>query len=140
MHVNLKAEDSLPFRVVSQLGIGSAAAVLLVEDLVNGRTFAYKSFRKENALQSSFENEINILKRLKTHPHIVQICWSFARKGELGMLLSPVASDGDLRAYLSTIQNDGQPLTIEQRSILNRSFSCLANALAYIHHHTIRPR
>lgn len=140
--MDLEENDSLPFRIVSPLGSGSTATVLLVEDLFNGRRFAYKSFRlhsrNQNALQSSFKNEIDTLKRLNPHPHIVQVYWSFARKRELGMLLSPVASDGDLRAYLDTIQNARQPLTIEQRSVLNCSFNCLANALAFIHSHTIR--
>jgi hypothetical protein len=54
------------------------------------------------------------------------------------MLLTPVACDGDLRAYLRAIQDTAKPPTPDQQSVLGRSFGCLASGLAHIHSHTIR--
>jgi hypothetical protein len=49
------------------------------------------------------------------------------------MLLTLVASDGDLSAYLETIQATQITLTLEQFLILSRLFRCLASGLAFIY-------
>ncbi|KAF1968773.1 kinase-like protein, partial [Bimuria novae-zelandiae CBS 107.79] len=133
----------LPFRHVDRLGIGMSAVVDIVEDKTTGRKFAHKAFRQyygpePEKFKQAFKNEIDIIKRLHSHSHIIQIHWSYAYGHELGMLLTPVARDGDLRAYLRRIQDAGEPLTTEQHSVLGRSFGCLASGLAFIHSHTIR--
>jgi serine/threonine protein kinase len=133
----------LPFKYVDRLGAGMSAVVDIVEDKTTGREFAHKAFRPYygpdlQKFKVAFQNEIDIIKRLHSHPHIIQIHWSYACGNELGMLLTPVARDGDLRAYLRRLRDtEGLP-TPEQSSVLARSFGCLASGLAFIHRHTIR--
>jgi serine/threonine protein kinase len=141
-HHDLKKGSTLPFRYVGKLGTGMSAVVDEVEDPISGRTFAQKVFRNYSGnskfFKEAFKNEVDILKRLHSHPHIVQIYWSYTRGRELGMLLTPVASDKDLGSYLLDIQDTGEGPTSEQRDVLLRAFGCLASGLAYIHRHTIR--
>jgi serine/threonine protein kinase len=141
-HQDLKKGSTLPFRYVGKLGTGMSAVVDEVEDPISGRTFAQKVFRNYSGnskfFKEAFKNEVDILKRLHSHPHIVQVYWSYTRGRELGMLLTPVASDKDLGSYLLDIQDTGEGPTLEQRDVLLRAFGCLASGLAYIHRHTIR--
>jgi serine/threonine protein kinase len=141
-HQDLKKGSTLPFRYVGKLGTGLSAVVDEVEDPISGRTFAQKMFRNYSGdsklFKETFKNEVDILKRLHSHPHIVQVYWSYTRGRELGMLLTPVASDKDLGSYLLDIQDTGEGPTLEQRDVLLRAFGCLASGLAYIHRHTIR--
>jgi serine/threonine protein kinase len=141
-HQDLKKGSTLPFRYVGKLGTGISAVVDEVEDPISGRTFAQKMFRNYSGdsklFKETFKNEVDILKRLHSHPHIVQVYWSYTRGRELGMLLTPVASDKDLGSYLLDIQDTGEGPTLEQRDVLLRAFGCLASGLAYIHRHTIR--
>jgi serine/threonine protein kinase len=141
-HQDLKKGSTLPFRYVGKLGTGMSAVVDEVEDPISGRTFAQKVFRNYSGnskfFKEAFKNEVDIMKRLHSHPHIVQVYWSYTRGRELGMLLTPVASDKDLGSYLLDIQDTGEGPTLEQRDVLLRAFGCLASGLAYIHRHTIR--
>jgi serine/threonine protein kinase len=141
-HEDLKRGSTLPFRYIGKLGVGASAVVDVVEDLTNGQTFAHKVFRPYSGhskfFKKIFKNEVDIIKRLHSHPHIVQIYWSYTCGRELGMLLTPVASDKDLGSYLLDIQDTGEGPTQKQRDILLRAFGCLAGGLAYIHSHTIR--
>lgn len=123
--------------------MGKGAVVDVVEEETSDQKFAHKIFRRcygsgLGKFQQAFKNEIDIIKRLHSHPHIIQVCWSYTCGRDFGMLLTPVASDGDLRAYLHTIKDTGEPLTTEQSFVLGRSFGCLASGLAFIHSHTIR--
>jgi serine/threonine protein kinase len=142
-HVEISNRSLLPFRYVDKLGLGMSAVVDIVEHKETGQKFAHKVFRpyygpEPEKLNQAFQNEINIIKQLHPHSHITQVHWSYACGNELGMLLTPVACDGDLRAYLRAIQDTAKPPTPDQQSILRRSFGCLASGLAHIHSHTIR--
>jgi serine/threonine protein kinase len=115
----------------------------VVEENHSGLKFAHKIFRRRNGrtrktFDDAFKNEVDIMKKLRSHPHIVQIHWSYTRRGHAGMLLTPVASNGDLAAYLDTIRETGKPPTSEQCSTLSRSFGCLASGLDFIHKFPIR--
>jgi serine/threonine protein kinase len=135
-------DSILPFRYVGKLGVGASAVVDIVEDPTNGRTFAQKVFRPHSGpigcSKKAFKNEVNIIKRLHSHPHIIQVYWSYTRGRELGMLLTPVASDKDLGSYLLELRDTGEDPTPDQRATLFRALGCLASGLAYIHRHTIR--
>lgn len=133
----------LPFQHVKDLGVGSSAVVDVVQHEITGTKFAHKAFNARNSrnlegLKRAFKNEIDIIKRLHSHPHLIQIYWSYTCGETLGMLLTPVASDGDLKAYLQMVQTMDKPLTPEQYSILGRSFGCLASGLAFVHSHKVR--
>jgi serine/threonine protein kinase len=141
-HKDLPSGAILPFQYVDKLGVGASAVVDVVEDKVNSKRFAHKFFRpylgRDRHFKEAFKNEIDIIKRLHSHSHIIQISWSYTRGRELGMLLTPVASDKDLGAYLLDINDTGQIPTPEKWKILISAFGCLTNGLAFIHHHTIR--
>jgi serine/threonine protein kinase len=141
-HEDLKSGSTLPFRYIGKLGVGASAVVDIVEDPTNRRRFAHKVFRPYSGhskfFKEAFRNEVSILRRLRSHPHVVQIYWSYTCGRELGMLLTPVASDKDLSSYLLGIQDTGEDPSPEQRAVLLRAFGCLASGLAYIHCHTIR--
>ncbi|PSN65702.1 kinase-like protein [Corynespora cassiicola Philippines] len=142
-HADIANRRMLPFRYIERLGMGMSAVVEVVEDKVTGQRFAHKAFRQyygaePEKFKQSFRNEIKIIKQLRSHPHIIQVYWSYTCDNEFGMLLTPIAHDGDLRAYLRAIQNTGKSPTPEQHAVLCRSFGCLASGLAFIHSHTIR--
>ncbi len=116
----------------------------MVEIVVDqtGQQYAHKAFRKYygrelKRVREEFRNEIEIIKRLRSNPHIIQVFGSYACGRDLGMLLLPVANGGDLKAYLEDIKDIGTA-TIPQRIILSRCIGCLASGLAFIHRHTIR--
>jgi serine/threonine protein kinase len=142
-HAELLPDDVLPFQHIEDLGMGSSAIVEVVEENHSGLKFAHKIFRRRNGrtrktFDEAFRNEVDIMKKLRSHPHIVQIHWSYTRRGHAGVLLTPVASNGDLAAYLDTIRETGKPPTSEQCSTLSRSFGCLASGLDFIHKFSIR--
>jgi serine/threonine protein kinase len=141
--VNLTNRSMLPFRHVEHLGKGGSAMVEVVENETTGTKFAHKALSPRHGsnpekVKQAFQNEIDIIKRLYFQPHIIQIYWSYICDNTFGMLLTPIASDGDLQAYLETIKNTKEPLTSEQSSVLGRSFGCLASGLAFIHSKKIR--
>jgi serine/threonine protein kinase len=141
-HKDLSSGAILPFQYVDKLGVGASAVVDVVEDKSNNKRFAHKFFRpylgRDRHFKEAFKNEVDIIKRLHSHPHIIQVHWSYTRGRELGMLLTPVASDKDLGAYLLDIHDTGKGAGIKETLILIRAFGCLLNGLAYIHRHTIR--
>ncbi|CAO2651329.1 Nn.00g096260.m01.CDS01 [Neocucurbitaria sp. VM-36] len=142
-HLDITDRNMLPFRHVRNLGMGGTALVEMVEDKTNGRKFAHKAFRRYNGTtlekaKQAFRNEIEITKRLSSHPHIISVFATYACGRYLGMYLTPVADSGDLAAYLQISLDSGEPPTAEQNSTLDRSFGCLASGLAFIHKHTIR--
>jgi hypothetical protein len=141
-HGNFTSYSELPVRLIERLGVGASAVVDIVEDKQNGQRFAQKSYRpcprSKNRLREALANEVQIMKRVHSHPHIVFVYWSYTCPKEFGMLLTPIASHGDLEAYLHAIQESGGHLSPEQRLILGRSFGCLASGLAHIHSYTIR--
>jgi serine/threonine protein kinase len=113
----------------------------MVSHTVTNEWFALKTFRRYHARRflndkRAFENEVSIMSRLSSHTHIIKVRGSYICDRELGILMSPVASDGDLGAYLARVFDSG--MTNEQAVILNRAFGCLTSGLAYIHKHTIR--
>jgi serine/threonine protein kinase len=141
-HLDIASLDVLPIKSVQHLGMGSSASVEMVQLTTNGLHLAHKIFRKAygqklDEAKKEFHNEIAITKRLSPHHHIVRVFATYTCGRTLGMLLTPVAS-GDLATYLQTIQDSGLSTTPEQTAILDRSFGCLANGLAFIHKHTIR--
>jgi serine/threonine protein kinase len=141
-HKDVTSRDLLPFQYVGKLGMGASAVVDIVEDKSNGQKFAHKIYRpytgSKNSLREAFMNEVSIMKRVNSHPHVVLVYWSYTCGRDFGMLLSPIASGGDLKSYLQASEDTGETPTPEQYSILSRSFGCLSSGLAYIHSYTIR--
>lgn len=145
-HVEIAHRNALPFRHIQRLGMGATAQVEVVEDPTTRLQYAHKLFKpyyggSPELFKKEVRNEIDIIKRLRGHPHMIQVEWSYASGSsnnmELGILLTPVASDGDLRAYMHGIHDQGF-IAPDQKRVLVNAFGCLASGLAFLHHLTIR--
>ncbi|EMD92606.1 hypothetical protein COCC4DRAFT_69926 [Bipolaris maydis ATCC 48331] len=139
--IEVASREAIPFRHVRNIGQGGSAVIEMVSHTFTNQIFALKTFRRYNRRQFEsvkrvFINEISIMRRLSSHPHIIQLRGSYICDRELGILLSPVAGGGDLAAYITRALESGMPS--EQEITLNRAFGCLAGGLAFIHKHTIR--
>lgn len=135
--------NELPYRVVKSLGMGGCAVVEMVQDLTTGQTYAHKRFRRYrgpnvNGFKQEVYNEIKVMRRLSPHRHIINLFATYACNRDVGLILTPVADEGDLSTYLLQISDSGRPPTLEDRTLLERAIGCLANGLAFIHKHTIR--
>ncbi|KAF2012981.1 kinase-like protein [Aaosphaeria arxii CBS 175.79] len=144
-HIDLPPNSQLSLRFHGHLGHGGSASVDIVSDPTTGRTFARKLFKRYNgkdvaSWSAAVHNEIAITKRMRSHPHMVQLFGTYSGSGgrELGMLLHPVADGGDLQEYLESIQDSRSGATGSQRAVLWSAFGCLADGLAFIHRSTIR--
>lgn len=128
-----KENELLPLRTIRNLGSGGFATVDCVEHVLNGQELAHKVFSLtpefESRLQQSFLVEIESLKKLTGHRHIVEYLGAYRRPNSLGLLLRPVATC-DLYKFLRN------PRTFDfadEQEILYHTFGCLASALAYMH-------
>ncbi|PVH98199.1 kinase-like protein, partial [Periconia macrospinosa] len=141
--LQISDHNVLPYKVIRNLGMGGCASVEMVEDTTTGQLFAHKIFRRYHGpnlkkFRLEVRNEIKIMRRLSSHPHIIRLFATYACKRDFGMILTPVADGGDLATYLLNILDSGNPPTAENRAVLMRAFGCLANGLAFIHKQTIR--
>lgn len=74
-HAHFSQEESLPFRVVANLGAGAHGVVDKVVSTVSDREYARKLFRKPDIGKRevrTFVNELKILKRI-SHEHCVEL-------------------------------------------------------------------
>ena len=77
-HLDVTNPSDLPYTHVKTLGMGGSAFVEMVRDTTNGQEFARKVFRKYygpkmNEVKQNFQNEIEIIRRLSSHPHIIRV-------------------------------------------------------------------
>lgn len=131
-----------PFKHLGYLGYGVCVAVDKVEDTMTRGIFARKLIQRYHGENTgrwiAISKEVNIIRRMFSHPHIVNIFATYSRKRNFAFFLNPVADGGDLSSYLVQNSDSGRPLSIEIESVLVRAFGCLANSLAFIHKHTIQ--
>jgi serine/threonine protein kinase len=146
---DIKDDTQLPFKTGRRLGQEFNSYVEEVQDIETGKVFARKSIitRKWNRVQGEglFSNEVNIIRRLKGHHHIVQLFATYTTKHTRCMLLQSVADKGDLRCFLETFpemfpSQSTQPAAYVANPIIESAFGCLAGGLAYIHARKIRHR
>jgi serine/threonine protein kinase len=133
----------LPYKHMGSLGVGGQASIELVEDTNTGRLFAHKLFRRYRGptlekFRQEVMNEVAIMRRLSSNSHIISLFATYSCNRDFGIILYPVADNGDLRSYLQDISDSGNLATAEECSLLGRAFGCLANGLDFIHRHTIR--
>lgn len=147
--LNIRASDdsskNIPFERVRTLGRGGQG---VVEEVKHTSLTALRFARKrlhllpgqdEDVAWVEFQNEVQILRRLSTHKHIINCPATYAtdQPRELAMILHPVADQGSLDDFLGRIRRNGRP-SAEEITILRQSFGCLASALAFTHGKTIR--
>ena len=120
-----------------ELGAGGFGQVDMVISRASLKSYARKriprgrSFKKDNAVIRSFENELKLLKLL-SHRHLVRLAGSYTDPNWVTLLMTPVA-DMNLAQYLKA------DMDLQDRQIcLRRFFGCLANAVSYLHKMEIR--
>ncbi|KAH7091475.1 kinase-like domain-containing protein [Paraphoma chrysanthemicola] len=152
-------EANLPYTHVRNLGHGQSGNVEEVKDQLTGQVYARKTIRivgpsREKAERMRvFRNEIGIIRGLESHRHIISVHATYATKRYFGILLQPVASEGDLEEFLTEFKERTHEADIHQLlsaraagviTILS-AFGCLASGLAFMHgrrirHKDIKPR
>jgi hypothetical protein len=140
--------ELLPLRSIEDLGKGGWGKVDRVELLSGPRTpvtgqVARKtlpvmsmSLDHEKDYRKTFKRELNNLRKLSSHQHIVQLLCAYETPHTLGLLLSPIATC-DLNQYLESPRQYvklGKP-----KSVLGQAFGCLASALNFIHENKSKP-
>ncbi|CAO2652118.1 Nn.00g004010.m01.CDS01 [Neocucurbitaria sp. VM-36] len=142
----LDDNEELPYRLVKNLGHGHSATVEEVVDQWTGSVFARKVFRingSKSERRRIFSNEIKIIRRLARHHHIVRVFATYISRRETGLILSPVASQGDLESFLQDFR-DGRCTESGMYTLIS-AFGCLASGLLFMHtqhvrHKDIKPR
>ncbi|KAF2877349.1 kinase-like domain-containing protein, partial [Massariosphaeria phaeospora] len=144
---DLELDDTsrLPYALVKNLGHGRSAIVEMVRDTNSNKTYARKVFRNIYArnleeAKRAFYNELQVMRRLKSHRHIIRIFATYIAQRELALILTPVATDGDLAAFLHTYRDMGPSHRdrVTKEAILWKAFGCLGSGLAFMHKQTIR--
>ncbi|KAF2124306.1 kinase-like protein [Dothidotthia symphoricarpi CBS 119687] len=135
----LENDEELPYTLLKNLGHGHSANVEMVKDQRTGAVFARKVFRlggSRSERERVFENEIRIIRRLAPHHHFIQVFATYVAKRDMGLILSPVASRGDLHTFLQDVRE--RPCTIVETRILQSAFGCLASGLEFMHTQNVR--
>jgi serine/threonine protein kinase len=142
----IEDETQLPFTPGSYLGNGLCGYVERVAN-ADGNEYARKRFQWENtkskrSLQRSFNKEMEIIKSLEKHHHIIEVFASYTSPKEFALLLSPVADGGDLNNFLSIYWKLAEETETwySMRTAIQKSFGCLANGLDFLHRNKIKHR
>lgn len=145
--------SQLPFRTLGRLGDGSFGTVEKVAN-ADGVAYARKilSFHPTKdriEKEKIFHREVDIIKSLSKHHHIVQVFATYITLTEFALLLFPVADGGNLNDFLSVYWDEQHRFwstrTMTEtwkamRQEIQRSFGCLASGLAFMHKRKIRHR
>jgi serine/threonine protein kinase len=140
----IKSDTQLPFELIDTLGDGACGIVEKVAN-TDGIEYARKRFRwrhteDRKAKKRIFENEINIIKSLGTHHHLIQVFATYMSPREFALLLCPVADGGDVSNFLTMYRHALQGTNSHNfmRQAIQRSFGCPANGLDFLHQNKIR--
>ncbi|KAG4433311.1 hypothetical protein IFR05_011208 [Cadophora sp. M221] len=155
-HMKYKTSEKLPFKHIKLLGHGAYGIVDEVTysgiSKAPSRVFARKVILvirgRGITVLENFRQEVSINRRLR-HPHTTSLLWTYevtTKKEtvrEVGMVISPVAQF-NLAEFLELYEVESTRTTQEmeikrhRKTCLERWYSCLANALAYIHSQRVR--
>jgi serine/threonine protein kinase len=101
-------EGQLPYTLIHNLGSGGCGVVEKVKDNNTGQFYARKVFflRTSTARDKKkmFKNEIDVIRSMGYHPHLIRVVATYTTTHKLGIILSPVADGGDLDKYLGNSQ------------------------------------
>jgi serine/threonine protein kinase len=130
--------SQVPFQPIKTLGHGGYGYVEEVCHISSGTVFARKSIRirasQATDITEAVQKEVAIVQRLR-HAHIVTIHSAYREPKLFGIIMSPVA-DGDFDWFFEKRADESFPA--ELLSLLRVWFSCLSDALAYIHSQNVR--
>jgi serine/threonine protein kinase len=145
--------NELPYKVRDSLGHGHSGSVDKVQDKNTGRSFARKiiwfsaSEKTKREREQIFCNEVKIIRGLAKHRHIIEVFATYITEDCFGIILHPVAEDGDLSTYLRRYNDAAWQLNESgvcdydfdaAESILRRALGCLAGGLAFMREHRVR--
>ncbi|KAJ4292486.1 hypothetical protein N0V90_009148 [Kalmusia sp. IMI 367209] len=144
-------DERLPYQLLTNLGHGHSGNVEEVKDINTGRVFARKIIhipggRRGKDRKKIFDNEVKIIHSLTGHHHVIQVFATYVSKYKAGIILYPVADEGDLERFLESFSQplpDCESLDISdvdkaRVGMLKRSFGCLASGLEFMHQQKIR--
>lgn len=136
-HVVFPSKLHIPLQHLNNLGHRSYATVDSVLDVMNKKRYARKVFHplaRRRMVVAGFQKEMEVIRKLKTHCHIVTYVGSYVAGSELGILLSPIA-DHDMREFPTPMDED---LLINSHPVPRRSLGCLISGSAFMHSNGIR--
>lgn len=144
-HTDYPKGASLPLASIGPLGYGAQARVdqVCLTTQVDEKRYARKVWTScGKATRTRFQRELQLLRRLNDHNHVVEILATYTRGSELGLLMSPVA-DHDLWTVLEMPELERRAVISDVQ--LTRALGCLITGLAFIHnshirHQDIKPR
>lgn len=153
---NFLDEAHLPYLLLDSLGHGGCGTVEKVKDTRSHQVYARKTIRitgsgygKIQRTRDTFQNEVSIIRGLERHRHIIRVHATYYTKRYFGILLDPVASDGDLEDYIdeyyAAMEAKAEHKLASMTPVMEKAFGCLAAALAFMHrkkirHKDIKPR
>lgn len=116
-----------------------------VTSKATGKVYARKRIHRKRRwghdkdTQKIYENEVNSLKKVADHEHLIKVSGTYTDKKYLVMLLQPVA-DENLKQYMSRTLH----LSVEEQIRFRTYFGCLAHTIRFLHgiemlHKDIKP-
>ena len=156
--VKYKNAEQLPFEYVGPLGTGGFATVAAVRGKKDGVLYACKTFKptadsSPDVLRASFEAEHKYVRALnQVHTNIVRAVTAYILEDTqtFSLILEPVASHGDLEAFLSACRDPDRfdemfaqtkgPFDFAPTHTLLGAFQGLGGALRFVHSCNIRHR
>ncbi|KAH7378354.1 kinase-like domain-containing protein [Pyrenochaeta sp. MPI-SDFR-AT-0127] len=153
-------EADLPYSHLKNLGHGHSSIVEAVQDKVTKAIYARKTFKippsktKRHEPIKVFRNEVKIIRNLGCHRHIIKVFATYTTTSNIGLILQPVADEGDLEDFLATYWNavrdvedtsTPNPRLDGMKLVMRHAFGCLIRGLAFMHdkkvrHKDIKPR
>jgi serine/threonine protein kinase len=145
----IDGEKRLPFKSKKILGNGYSAVVEKVQHRRTKEIFARKVIkfpygRHKLGAEDRFQNEVDIIRALSSHHHIIKLFATYRTTRQGCLLLQPAADEGNLEDYLESYSDVAEesssqrPRLDKMTRVLEQAFGCLATGLAYMHEKGIR--
>ncbi|KAI4659355.1 uncharacterized protein J4E78_005782 [Alternaria triticimaculans] len=143
--------ERLTFECKAVLGKGGDAVVEKVQHRITKAIFAkkviqfpHKKSKGRDQAKGRYYNEVAIIRKLKAHPHMIELFATYMTPQSGGLILSPAADQGDLKQYLEHYvdaldDSTTAPAVIARMTtVLEKTFGCLSSGLAHMHAMGIR--
>ncbi|KAF2843627.1 kinase-like protein, partial [Patellaria atrata CBS 101060] len=132
-----------PYLLIRNLASSSKAVIDVVKDVITEAVYVRKTIRhaqpqNHSQIEQYMRNEVVAMRYMSVHRHFVALHATYVQRGELSLIVDPVANQGDLGSFLQHIKASERPPNESQKNILLSAFGCLANGLDFMHHQTIR--
>ena len=143
--------ERLTFECKAVLGKGGDAVVEKVQHRITKAIFAkkviqfpHKKAKGRDQAKGRYYNEVAVIRKLKAHPHMIELFATYMTPQTGGLILFPAADQGDLKQYLEHYvdafdDSTTEPVVIARMTtVLEKTFGCLSSGLAYMHAMGIR--